>query len=274
MRNVDIQVLLAAARYYAGALDGDLGSGSQTAIAKILKNNADDLPASASRWTLKRRAVAAAQIILNHAGYEAGGVDGLSGHNTQNAFAQWQYFKLHGKKQVKERRPPSAYKSPTGKFTIPRQRDCVNFYGAPGPAIERQLTSLPAPYAMRIDYNLAQKARTLRVHRLCAPRLEAALLEIRERYGDAELRRLGLDRYAGAYNHRKMRNGSSWSMHAYGCAIDFFARPNGLNMRCPQALFCKREYQAFHDIMERHGWISLGRAIGRDWMHYQAASVR
>ena len=46
-----------------------------------------------------------------------------------------------------------------------------------------------------------------------------------------------------------------------------------MTTRCPQALFCGHEYRKFFDICEAHGWLSLGRAIGRDWMHVQAATL-
>jgi hypothetical protein len=94
-----------------------------------------------------------------------------------------------------------------------------------------------------------------------------------QHYGYPKIQELGLNRFAGSYNHRKMRGGSSWSMHAYGCAIDFYAEPNGLRTRCPDALFCGQDYIAWFDIWESVGWTSLGRAIGRDWMHIQAASM-
>ena len=62
-------------------------------------------------------------------------------------------------------------------------------------------------------------------------------------------------------------------MHAYGCAIDHYAAPNGLTTRAPQALFSGKDYVEFFDIWESFGWVSLGRAIGRDWMHIQAARL-
>lgn len=83
----------------------------------------------------------------------------------------------------------------------------------------------------------------------------------------------GIDRYAGAYTHRKMRGGSKWSMHAFGCAIDFYAEPNGLRTRCPQALFCGTDYKDFLDIMEAHEWLPAIRLWGADAMHFQRARI-
>jgi hypothetical protein len=83
----------------------------------------------------------------------------------------------------------------------------------------------------------------------------------------------GIDRYAGAYTHRKMRGGSNWSMHAFGCAIDFYAEPNGLRTRCPQDLFCGSDYKDFLDIMEAHEWLPAIRLWGADAMHFQRARI-
>jgi hypothetical protein len=127
---------------------------------------------------------------------------------------------------------------------------------------------------MRLDYDMSTVVTRIRLHEECALSAKEALTEIYFSYGEDDLVRLGLNRLAGGYMHRRMRGGSAWSMHAYGCAIDFFAGPNGLTTRCPTALFCGREYVKFFDIWEKHGWVSLGREIGRDWMHVQAARLR
>ena len=274
MNNLHIQMLLAAGGYYDGGLDGDFGPKSKAAVKKILHEIHDSLPGLIPKnWSDKRNAIAAAQALLKNAGYEPGVVDGLYGHNTRESFNAWNYTTVNGKPEKLSKKVPQIYVPPKGRFKIPKQRDCKIFYGKPGPEIEKQLVSLPVPYPMRIDWNLAQKATTIRIHKKCAPALKAALEEVLGRYGHGLLVKLGLNRYAGAYNHRKMRGGSSWSMHAYGCAIDFYAQPNGLRMRCPQALFCGLAYVRFVDIMEKHGWVSLGRVIGRDWMHFQRATI-
>jgi len=70
-----------------------------------------------------------------------------------------------------------------------------------------------------------------------------------------------------------MRGGSKWSMHAYGCAIDFYAAPNGLRTRCPKALFCGDEYKPFLDIMQSFDWLPAIRLWGADAMHFQVARI-
>lgn len=156
---------------------------------------------------------------------------------------------------------------------IPRQSELRRFYGHPGPEIEAQLAFANLPFSMRLDWDLGTKVRRLRVHKKCAPSLVAALTAVRDEYKEQGMAELGLDRYAGGYMHRKMRGGNSWSMHAYGCAIDIYAGPNGLRKRCPDALFCKPEYQPFLDIMEAHGWLPAIRLWGADAMHFQQARL-
>lgn len=264
MRYSDVQKLLAAAGAYSGGIDNDPGPKTMQAVDRVLGR-------VGARWSKKRRLIAAAQTVLNDAGFEAGTVDGYAGHNTNNAFEQWEYARIHGKREVVDR-TPSGYqgRDPGG---LPTQSQVQSFYGRPGDQIKGRLKTIELPFALRIDYNLRQRTKKMTVHEKCAPSLLAAMIAVREHYGAERMRDLGIDRYAGGYNHRKMRGGSKYSMHAYGCAIDFYAQPNGLRMSCPQALFCKPEYRDFLDIMERHNWLPAIRLWGKDAMHFQQARL-
>lgn len=274
MKVSDIQRILAATGYYKGGIDGDLGGLTEKAIEVIERTQKAQYPKS-NRWGWKRRAIASAQATLNAWGFEAGSVDGLYGHNTAEAYRAWDYKKAHGKKEVVSRPTLKDY-TPATRNSIPRQRDVESFYGTAGKTsgtIRKRLKTIKLPFQFRIDYNLRQKTNKVTVHEKVADSLEAALIEVYEYYGEKEWRRLGIDRYAGAYNPRKMRGGSRWSMHAYACAIDFFAAPNGLRARCPKAKFCGSEYKPFLDIMEKHGWLPAIRLWGADAMHFQAARL-
>lgn len=267
MKVSDVQILLTASGYYNGGIDGVIGDKTLVAVSKILTRNL----VNAETWSTKRRLIAAAQLVLNATGNEAGEVDGYAGHNTEEALAAWYFQNQHAKREAVKRTPLPTKSTPKGIF--PHQNQCPTFYGTPGSDIASQLVAFRPAYDMRLDWKLGSKVRTIRLHKKCVSSADKAINRIKITYGQDRLRQLGLDRYAGAYNHRKMRGGTSWSMHAYACAIDFYARPNGLRMRCPQALFCKPEYSDFFDIWEEFGWTSLGRAIGRDWMHVQAADL-
>lgn len=263
----DVQLLLKEYAGYTGTIDGIYGPQSRRAIDNALSTT----PMLAS-WLYDRRGIAAAQVLLNEHGFEAGKVDGLAGVNTNEAFRAWQHEKTTGRPLRLDRTPPPGYTPRATSF--PSQARVAAFYGAPGTnRLINQLRMFALPLPMRIDWDLDTTVTRVQLHQKCGDSAMTAILEVIRHYGEKRWRELGLDRNAGTYNPRKMRGGTSWSMHAYGCAWDFFAGPNGLTTRCPQALFCGQEYQAFFDIWEKHGWTSLGRAIGRDWMHVQAAHL-
>ena len=267
METTHIQMLLASVGYYDGAIDGDAGPLTRKA-AQVIERNAK---ANRAVWPWPRRLVAAAQTVLNAQGHDAGEVDGYFGHNTKEALISWLSIKAGTVATVT--RTPVHHLPRHG--TLPKQSEVAAFYGTPGPdgTIEDQLAFATAPAPMRLDWALATTVTRLRVHEKCANALTTALAGVYAHYGDDAWRRLGLDRYAGGYNPRKMRGGTSWSMHAYGCAVDLFAPPNGLRTRCPKALFCGEEYKPFLDIMENHGWLPAVRLWGADAMHFQMARL-
>lgn len=267
-----IQTLLQAAGYYTGNIDGVIGTKSLAGIGLLINRRAAELTTPPGRMSADRRAVAAGQLVLKHAGYPAVGViDGYWGNATEGAYLEWDHFRRTGKALELEKEPQGS--PPPAAGTFPRQSGCNAFYGVPGAAVSAQLVMIDLPFPMRLDWALNTTVKRAQLHRKCADSAIVALNRIKDHYGYDRLKSLGLDRTAGTYNHRKMRGGSSWSMHAYGCAWDFYASKNGLTTRCPQALFCKPEYKAWLDAWESVGWVSLGRAIGRDYMHVQAARL-
>lgn len=131
------------------------------------------------------------------------------------------------------------------------------------------LTSVALPFPLYYD---GSPVSSVSVHEDVASSLSSALSQVLSHYGLEEIERLRISHnYGGSYNKRKMRGGNSWSMHAYGIAIDLNAAENGLRTTAAAALFAKPEYAAFLDIMERNGWYSLGRAKNYDYMHFQTA---
>lgn len=139
-----------------------------------------------------------------------------------------------------------------------------------GPAgCEDRLVSVKVPAGYPLKYD-GTPVKAIRVHELVADRLEAALNDIVAYYGpDIEKIAPGVCIYDGSYNFRKTRNSSSQSIHSWGLAIDFDAAHNGLKTPWAQARFSQEVYKPFIDIMEYHGWKSLGRHSGKDSMHFQ-----
>lgn len=280
MKPEEQQIVLAAAGYYSGGIDGQLGPKSKAAFDAVHRDHEAAYTFRVGVWREhvahhlnKRKRVAAIQACLNHLGFEAGVVDGREGHNTREALNALLYKLATGKREVVDRIVRLDRPTASG---IPHQREVKSFYGDPGrgEAYMRSLmTRVELPFRLRIDYNLRQSTNKMTVHNKVASSLEAAMIAVHANYGIDEMKRLGIDRYAGGFNYRKMRGGSKWSMHAYGCAVDFYAAPNGLRMRCPQALFCGPEYKPFLDIMQGHGWLPAIRLWGADAMHFQAATI-
>ncbi|MEW9918382.1 M15 family metallopeptidase [Marimonas sp. MJW-29] len=265
-----IQMLMAATGDYAGGIDGAFGPVSTAAMHKVEARHDAAYTFDPTTTTDHRRRTACAQACLNQLGHDAGLVDGWIGNNTTEALNAFLFRVTNGKDEVIDREREQGFTPPAN---IPRQRDVAQVYGRPGAEIEARLTTIELPFKLKIDWNLRASVNKIRVHRDCAQQLEAALIEVRKHYGEDDMNRLGIDRYAGAYNHRKMRGSNNWSMHAYGCAIDFYAEPNGLRVKCPQALFCSAEYKPFLDIMESHEWLPAIRLWGKDAMHFQRARL-
>lgn len=134
---------------------------------------------------------------------------------------------------------------------------------------ESYLVNVKVPENYPLKYAGA-RVKSIRVHKLVADRLEAALKDIINHYGeDIEKVAPGACIYDGSYYYRKTRSGSSQSIHSWGLAIDFDAAHNALKTKWSNARFSQPIYKPFLDILEHHGWLSLGRRQGTDAMHVQ-----
>lgn len=262
----DVQTLLAKAGYYEGAIDGDAGPLTRRAVELVEANGRHDW----SGWSQSRRLIAAAQVILGALGYEPGAIDGYWGPNTREALTDFQTELTTGRRPTVERelkRP-----EPEAAERYPRQRDMPNFYGPAGSAAATAgRCELPFPFV--IAWNTAQRVSSVSCHERIAQPFTAIFGEAARHYGEAEYRRLRLDRFGGCYNNRNMRGGSRKSTHAWGAAVDLDPENNQLRWGADRARFAQQEYEPFWRIVEAHGMVSLGRVADRDWMHFQAARL-
>lgn len=154
----------------------------------------------------------------------------------------------------------------------PRQADVRKFYGEPGnPDCTAGMADLA--YPMVIAWDAKQVIRRFRCHKLVEAPMERIFQKTLAHYGEAQIKKLGLNLFGGCYNLRQMRNGSAWSMHSWGIAVDLDPARNALNMKKPKAVFSGSAYDAFWNIVEGEGAISLGRARDFDWMHFQFARL-
>lgn len=241
--------------------DGVIGPKTLSAIAEAL----DITPASYQKTTIKN--------IQSAIGVPS---DGIIGKNTLNALIQTLSSINISKKEVSSELKKYIEKPiqftkvnyKTQPVTQKKIRSNNSIYGKAGD--ESYLVNVPVPenYPLRYD---GKRVKTIRIHNLVADRLEAALKDIINHYGDdIEIVAPGACVYDGSYYFRNSRNGSSQSIHSWGLALDFDAGNNTMKMAAPKARLSQDIYKPFFDILEHHGFLSLGRRGNYDWMHVQA----
>jgi len=149
----------------------------------------------------------------------------------------------------------------------PRQADCIKYYGAVG----TNQTTIDIPFDMVLAWAPATHVRKMTLHTKVAASAERVLQAVAGIYSEAERKQLGLHLFGGSLNVRKMRGGTSWSMHSWGIAIDFDPERNQLAWGRDKARLGKDDAIPFWQAWEKEGWVSLGRLRNMDYMHVQAA---
>jgi hypothetical protein len=131
------------------------------------------------------------------------------------------------------------------------------FYGSPGD--ESQLVNIPVE-GLGVKYE-GSKVKTVRCHAKVADSLLRVIKKL------AVVSPEVLADYNGCFNFRRMRGGTSYSLHAYGAAIDFCAGTNGNHTSWPSKATMPLEVM---EAFACEGWLSAGAFWGRDGMHHQA----
>lgn len=152
----------------------------------------------------------------------------------------------------------------------PLQSGVAAFYGAAG-GPDCTSGSCTLPFAFPLAWDDSQKVTRFACHKRVAASMTKIFAEAAAHYGEAEFRRLRLDRFGGCYNYRVMRGGTSLSMHSWGIAVDLDPINNQLKWGKDRAAFARPEYEPFWAIVEANGATSLGRAKNFDFMHFQFA---
>ncbi|BCJ91755.1 hypothetical protein IZ6_24900 [Terrihabitans soli] len=258
MTLLEIQTLLAKAGFYKGDLDGKWGPKTAAAIAL--------LPGVDKAWVKTRLLVAATQALLHIEGIDAGAVDGRIGPQTRYALEVWA-ARQKGPKAEKavttwrDKEPPMR----AGTEKWPVQSGAAAFFGAPG----ENHTLIDTAYPMVLAWDLKAQVTKITCNKKVAEPLKRIFSKTLAHYGIDQIRNLRLDRFGGCFNNRKMRGGSSLSVHAFAAAVDIDPSNNQLKWTKERATLARPEFLPFWGFVEEEGAVSLGRARNYDWMHFQ-----
>ena len=262
-----LQSWLKRKQLYAGGVDGEIGPATWAAIHKVTAS----LPHN-TEWVRDRERIAAEQMFLEESGFDVGEIDGYSGLKTQAAFEAYiKKVREHDSNDMPSPPTPAPTPAPIPvgsavKNNWPRQSGVPAFYGEVGQ--HQKMTTVP----YTLFYEKTPLSR-ISLHEKVSDSAVRVLTKALKIYGIERISSLGLNKYSGSLNVRKMRGGSAWSMHSWGIAIDFDAGNNDLNWDHTRARFAKPEYVQWWECWEEEGWVSLGRTRDFDWMHIQAARL-
>jgi hypothetical protein len=145
-------------------------------------------------------------------------------------------------------------------------------YGQPNETGSGYLTTIVLPYPMRLAWDLDTVVTRMRCHHIVADNFTDVFNDLLATYGYSKIKELGIDLFGGCFNYRKMRNGSQWSTHSWGIAIDLDPARNKLRETKRTARFARPEYKPMIDIFYQNGFESLGVEKDFDWMHFQIRS--
>jgi len=262
--------------YEPGPIDGILGPQVEAGLDRMLDDRASELRAkdrddilSGSR---KRKLTAYIQLLARDADVEVGPVDGLWGPQTSYAYETLQHIADYGE-PPEQWRDSRTVPNPHG-WPTETESTLTDFYGPPGGSFSNPrppLTTVDLPYRHRLSWDQRKIKTTIRCHERVAESLHRVLANVKDHYGEEQIKELNLHLFGGCFNPRKKRGGSEWSTHAWGIALDYDPEHNQLRWGRDRAAFAKPEYDAWWSFWEEEGWISLGRAENYDWMHVQAA---
>jgi hypothetical protein len=136
------------------------------------------------------------------------------------------------------------------------------FYGDPGD--ESELVKLTFPFPMFYE---GRRVISTRCHRKVHDSLLRVLNSIGASYGAQRGIMEEAEDYGGVFNFRLKRGGSSYSLHAFGAAIDLDADDNTFKNSWPVNADMPLE---IIECFAREGWVSGAAFWGYDAMHFQA----
>lgn len=145
----------------------------------------------------------------------------------------------------------------------------IKKFGVPNQTGKGYLVQIDLPFAMRLAWDKKTLVNRMSCHKDIALPLKNVFKDILDHYGIVKIKELGIDLFGGCFNFRQMRGGTSYSVHAWGLAVDLDPERNQLKETKKTARFARGEYMPMLDIFYKHGFISLGVEKDYDWMHFQ-----
>lgn len=277
LRKSDIRALQIALKergIYAGLIDGLAGPMTVSAAKAVNAAQSNLLPDGHGDWPNNRTVTASYQIILTEAGQNPGPIDGYYGPLTRNA-SVWFIRDQQGivTTDFEDLAPQDV--NPNG---FPKETTAAlnSFYGHVNPpnSCSVDIVQVPCPWRMGLDWDMSASRNHFNVHKKVADSLKRVLDATFQHYGEATIKKHGLNRFSGDFLCRNIRGGTRPSTHAWGIAVDFFGSKNELRRSTndtPPPTLAHPELAFFWERWEEEGWYSLGRMEDRDWMHVQAA---
>lgn len=148
-------------------------------------------------------------------------------------------------------------------------QEVITKYGQPGDL--KNIVTIQLPYTFQYVASATKKipVNRMQCHKLVAPKFLAVFNDLLAHYGIEEIKRLGIDQYAGCFNVRLQRGGTKWSRHSWGIPVDLDPLRNGLHTKWKDAQFSKPEYKYMVDSFHNHGFIGYGPDRDYDAMHWE-----
>jgi hypothetical protein len=249
--------------------DGKLGPKTEKALRKALETRKKELPEDWADWPRTRIFTGYVQLRCKDEGADPGDVDGYWGTQTDHAVEVIRNRLQNGLDAPPFRDSDDRPQPGADVWPLQTQKEVRKFYGAVG----SNLVRIQLPYEHRLAWDKTKRIRSYSCHAKVHDSLLRVLTRVLAHYGEDGIREHRLDLWGGCYNKRKKKGGTTWSMHAWGIAVDYDPENNRFKWGWEKATFARPEYDAWWKIWEDEGWTSLGRRRNFDWMHIQAARL-
>jgi hypothetical protein len=155
---------------------------------------------------------------------------------------------------------------------IASYKDLSKLLGEPGSALASSGRCV-LPTRFKLAWSETTYITSFACHKSVEDVLTKIFSEAFAYYGATEFDHLRLNVFGGCYNDRNMTSGNKKSVHAWGAAVDIDPSNNQYAWGKDKATLARPEYDEWWNIVERSGGVSLGRAINKDWMHFQLCGV-